>query len=448
MKIGGAVLLTGIVAFLFFALALTQATPKSPPVNPGWMLVGSFAGAQVRNQFVSVREFGAKGDGVSDDTSAIQAAIDSVPDGTTIRFPDGTYIAANFRVKNRTGLSFIGDGRNSVIKQKDGAERIATFDRSADIVIQKLAFDANGKVSYGGVGFYAVRQVLVEDCWFWDSAPKPVGRADRYSMFFGRGGIPSRDIQIINNVIEDLQLEVNHSQNVVIDRNIVKRAVKTAGIGIFTVGNGAIAEDYRMTNNTVVDAMGAGFSVGLDPPSDRDCIFKRITIANNQIIHSNVAAFGVRLGTGNSSRPTTGNVFEDIVIKNNRIHVVAGAPQPPQMILANSSARAGIKFDRLIVTGNTIDNDGPKNRDYAIDLRSLKNSVVANNVVNNVASGISLNGNLRANEVRDNVVEASGIAYRFEGSVGGNKVANNRVVGNAKRDWKVSNIRDSDSIER
>lgn len=448
MNIPRLIFLTGIAIVLIFALALTEQAHRTSIFGHWPMLLDSIAGAQVKGQFVSVREFGAKGDGMSDDTGAIQAAIDSVPDGTTLRFPNGTYIAANFRVKNRTGLSFIGDGRNSVIKQKDGAERIATFERSANIVIQKLAFDANGKASYGGVGFYAVSQVLVADCWFWDSAPKPVGRADRYSMFFGRGGIPSRDVQLINNVIEDLQLEVNHSQNVVIDRNVVKRAVKTAGIGIFTVGNGAIAEDYRITNNTVVDAMGAGFSVGLDPPSDRDCIFKRITIANNQIIHSNVAAFGVRLGTGNSSRATTGSVFEDIVIKDNHIHVVAGAPRPPQMILANSSGTAGIKFDRLVVSGNTIDNEGPENRDYAIDLRSLKNSVVANNTVKNVASGISLNGNLRANEFRDNVVEASGIAYRFEGSVGGNRVANNRVVGNAKQDWKISNIRESDSIER
>ena len=47
------------------------------------------------------------------------------------------------------------------------------------------------------------------------------------------------------NVIEDLQLEVDHSQIVVIDRNTVKRGMRRAGIGIFTIGDKAIAEDWR-----------------------------------------------------------------------------------------------------------------------------------------------------------------------------------------------------------
>ena len=448
MKITWTISLTGIVSFLILTLTVAEPTQRLSLRAAGAMLSDAIPGAQSANKEISVSAFGAKGDGYSNDTGAIQRAVDSAAEGTTIRFPEGTYLVANFRVKNRRGLSFIGDGRGSVIKQMRGAERIATFEGSTDIVIQKLAFDANGKNSYGGVGFYSVRRVRIENCWFWDSAPKPVGRADRYSVFFARGGSPSRDLRIVNNVIEDLQLEVDHSQNVLIDRNTVRRAVRTAGIGIFTIGSGAIAEDFQITNNTIVDAMGAGFSVGLDPPSNRDCIFRRITIADNQLIYSKVAAFGVRLGTGNSSQSTTGNVFEDIVIKNNRILIEAGAPQPLQMILANSSGRAGIDFERLIVSGNTIENRGPKNRGFAIDLRRLQQSVVSDNILKNVASGISLNGELRGNEVHNNLVEASNTAYRFEGSLGRNRIANNRVIGNARQGWKVSELLESDTFER
>ena len=42
-------------------------------------------------QTVSVMDFGAVGDGVTDDTAAIQAAIDS---GSTVYFPDGTYLVS------------------------------------------------------------------------------------------------------------------------------------------------------------------------------------------------------------------------------------------------------------------------------------------------------------------------------------------------------------------
>lgn len=41
---------------------------------------------------ISVRDFGAVGDGVHEDTAAIQAAINSVPEGGRIYFPAGTYL--------------------------------------------------------------------------------------------------------------------------------------------------------------------------------------------------------------------------------------------------------------------------------------------------------------------------------------------------------------------
>lgn len=42
--------------------------------------------------FINVKDRGAKGDGETDDTAAIQAAIDSMSDGETLFFPPGTYI--------------------------------------------------------------------------------------------------------------------------------------------------------------------------------------------------------------------------------------------------------------------------------------------------------------------------------------------------------------------
>jgi polygalacturonase len=403
--------------------------------------------ARAAGNLFNVKEFGAKGDGVSDDTAAIQAAINAAPNGSTISFPAGTYNVANFVAKNRSGLSFVGEGQNSVIKQKPGAPRIATFEGSRDIVISKLAFDANGITSYGGVVFYAVTGVRVENNTFIDSVPKPIGRTDRYSFVFARGSVPSRDIKIQNNVIEDLQLEVDHSQGVVIERNTVKRAVATAGIGIFTIGDGAIAEDYQITNNTVIDPLGSGFSVGVDPPTDNNCVFRRITIAGNQVIRTKTTGYGIRVGTPDNSKKTTGNVFEDIVIKDNHIRIEKSAPAPDRLIFANSSPAAAVVFERLAVTRNTIENEGTKGGRYAIDLRRVQNSVVADNRIRGAANGISLGGDLLSNQIRNNEVEASDVAYALEGSLGGNRAINNRVIGNPRESWKLSNIKPSDSVE-
>ena len=397
---------------------------------------------------LNVREFGARGDGIADDTVAIQGAVNATKPGDTIYFPAGVYAVSNFVVKNRSGLSFAGEGQKSIIKQKSGAARIATIDASRDIGISHLTFDANGIGSYGGVVFYAAKGVRIENNTFFDSAPKPIAKTDRYSFVFGRGSEPSRDVKIINNIIEDLQLEVDHSRKVVIDRNMVKRAVATAGIGIFTVGDNAIAEDYQITNNTVLDPLGAGLSVGIDPPKDSHCIFRRITIANNQIIRSKTSGYGVRVGTPNSSQKTTGNVFEDIVIEDNHIRGEKSAPAPDRLIFANSSPAAGLVFQRLIVTGNTIQNEGSKGGRYAIDLRRVQNSVVADNRIKGAVNGISLAGELLSNQIRNNEVEASEVAYSLGGSLGGNRATNNRVVGNPRQGWDLSKLHSSDLVQQ
>lgn len=41
---------------------------------------------------INVKNYGAVGDGLTDDTAAIQLAIDSIPEGTTLNFPNGDYM--------------------------------------------------------------------------------------------------------------------------------------------------------------------------------------------------------------------------------------------------------------------------------------------------------------------------------------------------------------------
>jgi Pectate lyase superfamily protein len=437
------------ISAFFFLLIIFQLREHPGGTNAVREIrLHSISLAQAADKVFNVKEFGAKGDGVSDDTAAIQAAIDAAPNGSTISLPSGTYNVANFVVKNRSGLSFVGEGRNSIIKQKSGATRIATFQGSRDIRISKLAFDANGVESYGGVVFYDASGVLIENNSFIDSAPKPIRVTDRYPIIFGKGQSPSQDIRILNNTIDDLQLEVNHAKGVVIEGNTVSRAVKTAGIGIFSVGDNAVAEDYLITRNKVIDPIGTGFTVGLDPPTNNNCIFRRITIANNQIIRSKTIEYGVRIGTGDSSKKTVGNVFQDIAIKDNEFRIEKTAPVPEQFIFANSSPTAGIVFNGLTVSGNKIQNDRPGGRGYAIDLRRIQKSHIADNRIRGAANGIYLGGDLLSNEIVNNDVEASAVAYEFEGSLGGNRAINNRVAGNPRQVWKLSELQSSDSVQQ
>lgn len=60
------------------------------------------------NGFISVKDYGAKGDGVTNDTAAIQAAIDS--GYKTIWFPDGEYLFTPPLLVNQNGLTLWGAG--------------------------------------------------------------------------------------------------------------------------------------------------------------------------------------------------------------------------------------------------------------------------------------------------------------------------------------------------
>jgi len=65
---------------------------------------------------VSVLDFGAVGNGVADDTAAIQAAIDSLPSsGGEVKFPKGNYKTTSPVTVTKNGVTLTGTGYGSVI---------------------------------------------------------------------------------------------------------------------------------------------------------------------------------------------------------------------------------------------------------------------------------------------------------------------------------------------
>ena len=108
--------------------------------------------------FISVKSYGAKGDGVTDDTNAIKSALnDLVPGvGGTIYFPTGTYIISE-TILIGGNVTIYGDGVfNSLIKLADNSNcNMISNDENTImyyIIIHDIGLDGNAKNNTSGSG--------------------------------------------------------------------------------------------------------------------------------------------------------------------------------------------------------------------------------------------------------------------------------------------------------
>lgn len=94
---------------------------------------------------VNVLEFGAKGDGVTDDTAAIQSAIDYVATRNSghVFIPANTYKVSTLYMKGKVGL--YGEGRASIIEALVGDAPLITnySNNSTDTTITNLVLKGN-----------------------------------------------------------------------------------------------------------------------------------------------------------------------------------------------------------------------------------------------------------------------------------------------------------------
>ena len=93
---------------------------------------------------VSVKDFGAVGDGVADDTAAVQAAITYVGlAGGDVLFPPGTYLC--FALSLASNVRLLGENKSATIKSSItvSANTFITVDGVSNVCFENLTFDMN-----------------------------------------------------------------------------------------------------------------------------------------------------------------------------------------------------------------------------------------------------------------------------------------------------------------
>lgn len=100
--------------------------------------IASLAQTSLKGKVFSVRDYGAKGDGVTSDQTAVAAAISAAAvAGGTVWFPDGTYLVTGLTMADN--ITLLGNGKmRSVIKSSTNAPILNCNVSCSKLIIQNL----------------------------------------------------------------------------------------------------------------------------------------------------------------------------------------------------------------------------------------------------------------------------------------------------------------------
>jgi len=398
---------------------------------------------------VSVKDFGAVGDGVTDDTAAIQAAFAT---GNSVFFPAGTYIVSGI-LSPLANTTVYGD--NSTVKAATGSSATYIFKTAKDedyVTIRDLTIDGNG-VLLRGIGLLSsyclVSNCLVKNC---DYGIAISGNyQSTYDPTYYVDGCVIENNKILTTTRHAILTE-HHARNSTITGNYID-GVSTSGFyginlsegsslisvtdnHIENVSYGIKCPSSRITikgNKITTTLHGQGISVGSNPaatsswddvdPLDYnvcshntilDTYLEGIIITGNRCMVSDniVAECGYTASiSGISVKGTDVLVTNNMVYADNRIGILIPTDGQDKTVSGNTifTDYEGIRIDetaRCFIRDNTIKNVSGT-VDVGINITAgLSNAQITSNYFTGCVDAIKCSGGLNTVSICNNVGES------------------------------------------
>ena len=360
----------------------------------------------------NVQDFGAKADGITDDTAAIQRAIDAAATagGGQVYMPTGTYIVSGGEEPSdgclmlKSNVYLYGDGMGATtVKVADGTDtkitgviRSAYGEETHDFGVSNLTIDGNrdsttGKIDGwfngyipGEAGYdsnVTLDSVEIKDCsgYGFDPHEQTVNMVIKNSVSHGNG---------LDGFVADFLSNSTFENNVAYDND-------RHGFNVVTS-----THDFTMTNNVAYDNGGNGIVVqrgSEDIPSPRN-----ITITGGEVY---------------------GNGAEGVLIKMSSEVTVSGVD-------IHDNASAGIRIygsNHVEIIDNTLNNNSLANPVPEIIIQSYNDTLGV--------SGKYFNGS--DNTIQGNIIIGSnlstyGVAERNEDGTDRNAIIGNTISHTSK----------------
>jgi hypothetical protein len=393
----------------------------------------------VDSDIVNVMDYGATGDGTTDDTTAINAAVAL---GRSTYFPAGTYRINDLGVALQSNCTYWGDGRNTVISLYERAVPstvgIAFYAwTKVNVTIRGIRFTAVNAatmtIAYsGGVNFYDCQGCLVTGCFF-----------DNFFAYgiwiYGSSELTkSRHITVTNCYFNNWITSTggafgaihlgNYSDKCIISENII---LGESNFGVASYDGYYAGESlgHKISNNIIENQIGYGIVVYSGKVAqifgNHEITGNRIRFVKGSIVSSLVKSFGAGIYCVNVS---------NLLIANNTVS------ECNQQTDDDSLAPAGIGiascYGDVVITGNRcFDNKWDGIRvvsSYLTDAKIGRYTITGNNCSNNTKScyflnelrNVTFSGNTAYNDVQTNTTIVSFLKVN-ESSVTGNTVRNN-----------------------